>query len=92
VGREYRLIGYYDNSGAPLSHYIEKLNKWKFHHKIRFGNHYLPHDTQNRELITGMSRLETLGSLGIEPDVVPAHNPQDGQLGGTSAGFVCYGV
>jgi len=78
VGREYRLIGYYESSGAPLGHYIDKVNEFKFKHKVRFGNHYLPHDTRQRELIAGMSRFKTPRSLGIEPEVVPAHNPQDG--------------
>jgi phage terminase large subunit len=78
VGREYRLVGYYESSGAPLGHYIDKVNEFKSKHKVRFGNHYLPHDTRQRELIAGMSRFETLRSLGIEPKVVPAHHLQDG--------------
>ena len=29
VGREYRLVGYYEGSGAPLGHYIDKVNEPK---------------------------------------------------------------
>ena len=43
-----------------------------------WGEHYLPHDAQVRELGSGKSRVEILQSLGISPKVVPLHSLQDG--------------
>jgi phage terminase large subunit len=78
MGRTYHLIGYYESFGAPLSHYVEKLNELKFTNKWLYGSHYLPHDVKAHELNTGMSRLQTLEALGIEPEVVPPHHLLDG--------------
>jgi phage terminase large subunit len=78
VGRERRLVDYYESSGAPLQHYVEKLLEKKLQRRWIYADHWFPHDVKNRELIAGMSRAQTLESLGIEPSYVPAHNPLDG--------------
>ena len=40
VGPENRFIGFYKNSGEPLSHY----SRWLLDQKHSYGTHYLPHD------------------------------------------------
>ena len=77
VGRNRHAVDYYESSGAPLVHYADVLHEKRMKHKWRYGQHFLPHDVKHRELQTGMSRVETLRSLGIEPEVVPAHHKQD---------------
>jgi len=78
VGRDYRLVDYYESSGAPLLPYVDKLHELKFKRNWKYGQHFFPHDAKNHELISPLSRIETLRSLGIEVEVVPAHNPLDG--------------
>lgn len=62
VGKEIRLIDYLEESGEPLDYYVKELNKKDYN----YGTHYLPHDVEVRELGTGVSRLETLQSLGVK--------------------------
>lgn len=58
---EYRVIDYYRADGVALDHYAQVLQAKGY----VYGDHYLPHDVQVRELGTGRSRLEVLASLGI---------------------------
>lgn len=74
VGNEIRLIDCYDNSGMGLDHYVKVLREKPY----TYGNHYLPHDTEVRELGTGKSRKETLMSLGLRPFIVPQQRLEDG--------------
>lgn len=68
AGLEVRLIDYYEATGAGLEHYAKVLGEKPY----VYGEHYLPHDVQVRELGTGTSRYETLCSLGVRPRVLPA--------------------
>ncbi len=72
--REIWLINYYENSGAGLDHYVKKLKELNY----VYGEHYLPHDIQVKELSTGRSRLEMLRSLGINGRVVAKCPVDDG--------------
>jgi hypothetical protein len=77
VGRNFHAVDYYESSGAPLHHYVEVLHEKRIKRGFRFGQHFLPHDVKHRELNTAMSRVETLRSLGVEVEVVPAHHKLD---------------
>ena len=75
VGREIRLIDYYEASGQGLDHYA----KWLAGRPYVYQEHLLPHDVQVRELGTGKSRLEVLHSLGLRTArVVPSQSLADG--------------
>jgi hypothetical protein len=71
------LVDYYESSGAPLGHYVDVLHEKRLKQRWKYGQHWFPHDVKARELNTAMSRVETLRSLGVEPEVVPAHHKQD---------------
>jgi len=44
-----------------------------------YGEHYLPHDAEIRELMTAKSRKDTLESLGVRPvRVAPRQNVEEG--------------
>src|SRR5215467_15279346 len=60
--------------GARLHQYAEVLHERQIKCRWRYAQHWLPHDVKHRELNTAMSRIETLRSLGSEPEAVPAHN------------------
>lgn len=65
LGKEIRMIDYYENSGEGLGHYALKLQEKKY----IYGKHYAPHDISVRELGSGKSRLETAKSLGIKFEI-----------------------
>ncbi len=74
VGREVRLIDYYEASGEGLPHYAQVLDKRGY----LYGKHYAPHDIQVRELGSGRSRIETAATLGIRFEVVPNIGVEEG--------------
>ncbi|MCB9949167.1 MAG: hypothetical protein H6842_15300 [Rhodospirillaceae bacterium] len=74
VGREVRLIDYYEASGAGLDHYAKVLGERVY----VYGRHILPHDAQVRELGTGRSRVETLAILGLRVTIARQQSLEDG--------------
>jgi phage terminase large subunit len=75
VGREIRIIDYYEASGVDLGHYVREIvNK-----PYIYAGHIVPHDAQAKELGTGKSRLEVLQTLGLKHlTVAPMHRVEDG--------------
>lgn len=78
VGRERRMIDYYETSGVGLDHYAQVLHDKRMKNGWRYGDHYFPHDVAHRELSTGKSRVASLAALGIEAIVVPESSVLDG--------------
>jgi len=74
VGREVRVIDYYEASGFGLDHYARVLQERGY----LYGKHYGPHDIRVRELGTGKSRWEVAKGLGITFDVVKQMEVADG--------------
>lgn len=75
IGREIRVIDYYEAQGMALDHYVKVLREKPY----VYAGHLLPHDVKVRELGTGKSRLETLESLGLRhAQVVPQQSVEDG--------------
>lgn len=75
VGREIRLIDYYEASGTDLGHYVRELGQRPY----LYAGHIVPHDAQAKELGTGKSRLEVLESLGLKNiTIAPMHRVEDG--------------
>jgi phage terminase large subunit len=75
VGKEIRLIDYYEASGVGLEHYAKILQERGY----VYGEHLLPHDVRVKELGTGVSRLDTLDKLGLRNvRVIPQLDVADG--------------
>jgi len=75
IGREIRIIDYYEASGADLGHYVRELSSRPY----LYSSHIVPHDAQAKELGTGKSRLEVLESLGLKNlTIAPMHRVEDG--------------
>ncbi len=75
VGREIRIIDYYEASGVDLGHYVRELGNRPY----IYAGHIVPHDAQAKELGTGKSRLEVLESLGLKHlTIAPMHRVEDG--------------
>lgn len=75
VGREIRIIDYYESSGVDLGHYVREIASKPY----LYAGHIVPHDAQAKELGTGKSRLEVLESLGLKNlSIAPMHRVEDG--------------
>lgn len=62
AGREVRVVDYFETGGEGLPAIVQRAIAQK---PYLWGVHHLPHDVMVRELATGRSRYETLGSLGL---------------------------
>lgn len=67
IGKEIRLIDYYEASGEGLPHYAQVLQDKRY----TYGKHWAPHDIQVRELGSGRSRIEVARQLGIDFQICP---------------------
>jgi len=65
IGKEIRLIGYYENNGKGMEHYIQWLNQYAASNGVSMGIHLAPHDIEVRELSTGRSRKDTARDMGL---------------------------
>ena len=75
VGREIRIIDYYEAAGVDLGHYARALAAKPY----AYAGHIVPHDAQAKELGTGKSRLEVLSHLGLKGiTLAPMHRIEDG--------------
>jgi hypothetical protein len=68
IGRELRLIDYYENSGEGLLHYINYLRDEK---PYRYGSHTAPHDIMVHEYTTGKTRKKFAADQGFNFKVAP---------------------
>ena len=87
VGKEIRVIDYYEAAGYGLDHYAavlgglageDDLARRAARQKYHYEGHWGPHDIMHREIGTGKSRIETASSLGIEFGVAPNIPVKDG--------------
>lgn len=75
VGKEIRIIDYYENSGVGLDHYCKALAEKPY----TYYEHLLPHDANVSELGTGKRRIDTLRDMGLSKTrVLPQMSVDDG--------------
>jgi hypothetical protein len=68
VGSKYRVIDYLEEHGKGMDFYLKELQNRPY----IYSRHHFPHDANNRELISGTARIDTLRTMGFYPaDVVP---------------------
>jgi hypothetical protein len=81
-GRETRVIDVLKGEGEGLSWYVKQIEERPALHghagNWLWGEHYLPHDAEARDLTSGKSSVETLAGLGIRATIVPKLEVQDG--------------
>jgi phage terminase large subunit len=76
AGSEIRVIDYYETNNTALTDVAKVIRNDK---PYTYGEHYLPHDAEIRELMTAKSRKDSLESLGIRPIVIaPKNSVEDG--------------
>lgn len=74
VGREIRVIDYYEAAGFGLEHYASILTQKGY----SYGQHFGPHDIEVREIGTGKSRREVAMGMGLRFDVLANLPVKDG--------------
>lgn len=62
VGREIRVIDYYEVNNQGLDETVKHILSKPY----TYGTHYMPHDIDVRELISGKSRKATVEGLGLK--------------------------
>jgi len=67
VGRELRIIDYYESSGEPLSHYVNIVKEKPYNYMA--NGHFLPHDA-NAGNIRGDAVSMQLSRMGIKNQVL----------------------
>jgi phage terminase large subunit len=73
VGKEVRVIDYYENSGEGMLHYFKELHKLPY----VYGDHWAPHDIKVHEYSTGTSRLVTARKHGVKFREIPKTSVED---------------
>lgn len=63
-GKEVRVIDYYEANNEPLSHYARILDEKAQSFGYRYEKHFAPHDIAARDLSSGVSREQTMATLG----------------------------
>ena len=75
IGQEIHFIDHYESSGEELGHYISIIKNKPYN----YATHFLPHDAKQRELQTGMTRVEYFENNGIHN--IEVLRPTNFQLG-----------
>jgi phage terminase large subunit len=79
IGRELHLIDFYENQGEGLPHYATVLKQRKDELGYNYGEHYGPHDLEQREWASGgKSKIDIARALGIKFHLVAKHSLEDG--------------
>lgn len=71
LGPEIRFVDYIEKNNVGLEWYVKALKEKGY----RYGKHVLPHDIQVKEMSSGVSRLESLWTMGISNTVVAPKLP-----------------
>lgn len=75
VGKEIRLIDYYESSGVDIAHYAALVKSKPYN----YGGHILPHDAEPKQLTSNKSVKDVIGGLELDPlTVLPIHRIEDG--------------
>ncbi|MET0568767.1 MAG: hypothetical protein ABWZ74_06780 [Hyphomicrobiaceae bacterium] len=73
-----RIIDCYTASGVGVDHYAEIIERRRKEHGWLDGKDYVPHDAKVKEWGTGRTRVETMQTLGLNPQVIPLAGKLDG--------------
>jgi len=65
-----RFIGYYENSGEFIGHYVAWLKEWAAERRASFGDHYIPHDGDRESLWLEGGTKGVMRGLGFHPRVI----------------------
>ncbi len=70
-GREVRVIDYFEGKDEGLGYYANMLRERAGVMGYKYGAHFAPHDISQRELMTGVTRMESARKMGLNFTQVP---------------------
>ena len=72
-GRMHHFIGYYENSGEGVDHYVRKVREFAEDRGYTYGKHYGPHDLDNSQWVLpgAEAAVDVARRLGLQFIVVP---------------------
>lgn len=62
-----RFVGYYENSGEYIGHYVKWLAEWARANEVMFGEHVLPFDGNRQDLFLEDGRAAVMEGMGFRP-------------------------
>jgi hypothetical protein len=68
VGNEIHVIDYYENSGEGLKHYMKELKDRAAANGWKYGEHWAPHDIENREFAGDGKSRRDIARSGFDID------------------------
>lgn len=78
VGGQVFILDCYTASGVGLDHYAEVHEQKAEEYGWKRGVDFVPHDAKVKEWGTGRTRVETMRSYGLKPELVPNATKLDG--------------
>ncbi|MGL4811894.1 MAG: hypothetical protein ACRCXM_08960 [Beijerinckiaceae bacterium] len=78
VGGQVFILDCYSTNGVGIDHYAEIVQQRAAEHGWIDGTDFVPHDAKVKEWGTGRTRVETMQSLGLKPNLVPMAGLLDG--------------
>lgn len=66
----HRFVGYYENSGEWIGHYVAWLKTWSEERQVQFGEHYLPHDGRRNSIWLENGTEDVLNRLKFRANIV----------------------
>lgn len=72
------ILDCYSTNGVGVDHYAEVIEQKATEHGWKHGTDFVPHDARVKEWGTGRTRIETMQSYGLNPEVVPQAGLLDG--------------
>lgn len=78
VGTQVFILDCYSASGVGVDHFAEIIEERRKAHGWADGVDFVPHDARVKEWGTGRTRVETMQSLKLHPQVVPLASKLDG--------------
>lgn len=69
----WNVIDYFEDSGHGINYYTKMLSEKPY----SYGTHLVPHDAQQRDFTSGISKTEAAMQLGFEFSVVPRSSKID---------------
>lgn len=83
----HRFIGYYENSGEFIGHYVKWLREWAEERDAVFGEHFLPHDGDRQSLWLEGGTMAVMDKLKFAPNIVERPLVKMEAIGSARAAF-----
>lgn len=74
IGREIRLVDYYQANGQPVTHYLSVLSQKGYD----YGQHFVPHDAEARERWSAVTMTQVAEQQGFRMAVLPREDVEQG--------------